>query len=112
MKYKSIKLERNKYRVPIPKRRMQISADLSLSICNHKGRWIVAFTQGWDKIFWGCDTLNRTQALRMISFLSDYVNLVKPTEATHLNATIRAKSNSIIRDTEHLTALAVERKSK
>lgn len=88
---------------------MQISADLSLSICNHKGRWVAAFTQGLDKVFWGCDTLNRTQALRMISFLSDYVNLVKPTETTHLNASIRARTNQITRDAEALTGLAVNK---
>lgn len=107
MKYKSIKVEQNKYRVPIPKRRMQISANMTISVCNHKGRWIVAFTEGWDYVFNGCDTLNRTQALKMISFLSDYVNLVKPTEATVLNASIRARTNSMIRDAEALTGLAV-----
>jgi len=110
MKYKSIKLERHKYRVPIPKRRMQISADLSLSICEHKGRWIVAYTRGWDKVFDSCDTLNRTQALRMISFLSDYINLVKPTNETVLNASIRARTNSITRDAEALTGLALRNK--
>lgn len=88
---------------------MQISADLTVSVCEHKGRWVVAFTEGWDYVFRGCNTLNRTQALKMISFLSDYVNLVKPTEATHLNATIRAKANSISRDAEALTGLAVDR---
>lgn len=108
--YKSIKVERNKYRVPIPKRRMQISADMKLSVCEHKGRWIAAFTHGWDNTFDGCDTLNRTQALKMISFLSDYVNLVKPTEATILNASIRARTNQITRDTEALTGLAVTTK--
>jgi hypothetical protein len=107
MKYKSIKTLRNKYRVPIPKRRMQVSVDLKLSVCEHKGRWIVAFTHGWDNEFMGCDTLNRTQALKMISFLSDYVNLVKPTQATQLNASIKARTNSIVRDAEALTGLAV-----
>lgn len=112
MKYQSIKIARNHYRVPIPKRRMQISVDLTVSICNHKGRWVAAFTHGWDKEFYGCDTLNRTQALKMISFLSDYVNLVKPTEATFLNASIRAKTNSIIRDAESLTGIAATSENK
>ena len=106
MTYKSIKLDRHKYRVPIPKRRMQISADLKLSVCEHKGRWVAAFTYGWYNEFRTCDTLNRTQALKMISFLSDYVNLVKPTQVTFLNASARAKANSIIRDVEALTGLA------
>lgn len=107
MKYKSIKIERHKYRVPIPKRRLQISADMRMSVCNHKGRWVIAYTYGFDHVFRSCDTLNRTQALKMISFLSDYINLVKPTEATVLNASARAKTNSIIRDVESLTALAM-----
>lgn len=107
MKYKSIKVDRHTFRVPIPKKRMQLSANIHFAICNHKNRWIVALTQGWDKEFIGCNTLNRTQALKMISFLSDYVNLVKPTEATVLNASIRARTNSITRDTEALTGLAV-----
>jgi hypothetical protein len=107
MKYKSIKIEKNRYRVPIPKRRMQISADLTVSICEHKGRWIIAFTKGWEYQFDGCNTLNRTQALKMISFLSDYVNLVKPTQTTALNASIKARTNSIVRDAEALTGLAV-----
>ena len=107
MLYKSIKTAQNKYRVPIPKRRMQVSVDLKLSVCEHKGRWIVAFTHGWDNEFYGCDSLNRTQALKMISFLSDYVNLVRPTQATALNASIKARTNSIVRDAEALTGLAV-----
>jgi hypothetical protein len=111
-RYRSIKIERNKYRVPIPKRRMQISADMKLSVCEHKGRWVAAFTHGWDNVFYGCDTLNRTEALKMISFLSDYVNLVKPTEATVLNASIRARTNAIVRDAETLTGLAVEVKNE
>jgi hypothetical protein len=106
--YKSIKVERSKYRVRIPKRRMQISADMKLSVCEHKGRWIAAFTYGWDNTFSTCDIVNRTRALKMISFLSDYVNLVKATEATVLNASIRARTNSIVRDTEALTGLAVQ----
>jgi hypothetical protein len=112
--YKSIKVDRHVYRVPIPKRRMQISTLLHASVCEHKNRWIIAFTEStWnDYRFKTCNTLNRTQALKMISFLSDYVNLVKPTEATVLNASIRAKTNSIIRDTESLTGLAVERIKK
>jgi len=109
MKCKSIKIERNKYRVPIPKRRMQVSADMKISVCNHKGKWIIAFTRGWDNIFYGCDTLNRTQVLKLISFLSDYINLVKPTEATALNASARSRTNGIIRDVEQLTALALNK---
>lgn len=111
-KYKSIKVERHKYSVPIPKRRLQISVGTHLCVCNHKGRWVVAFTQGngfSEYFFEGRNTLNRTQALKMISFLSDYVNLVKPTEATFLNASVRAKTNSVIRDTEALTGLAIKK---
>lgn len=106
MKYKSVKIGRGRFRVPIPKKRMQLSANLGFSVCEHKGRWVVALTEGWDKEFWTCNTLNRSGALKMIAFLSDYVNLVNPTEATVLNASIRARTNSIVRDANALTGLA------
>lgn len=104
----SIKVDKGRYRVPIPKRRMQLSANVSFSVCSHKGRWIVALTEGWDKEFSTCNTLSRSNAIKLISFLSDYVNLVKPTETTVLNASIRAKTNSIVRDAEQLTGLAMK----
>jgi len=105
--YKSYKVEGYKYRIPRPKRSFQISADLKLSVVNHKSRWIIAFARGHERIFSTCDRLNRSEALSLISFLSDYVNLVKPTEATVLNASLRAKTNGIVRDAEALTGLAV-----
>jgi hypothetical protein len=108
IKFRSIKIGSNHYRVPIPKRRMQVSADLKISVCEHKGRLAVAFTRGWDNEFYGCDTLNRTQALKLICFLSDYVNMVKPTEATALNASLKASTNRIIKTGQELTALAVK----
>lgn len=108
MIYQSIKTGKKTYAVPRPKRRIQISADVSFSVCHHKGRWVVALTKGYGREFRSCDRLNRTEALKMISFLSDYVNLVKPTEATHLNKTIRAKLNSVTRDAEALTGLAAK----
>lgn len=106
--YKSQRVKGYLYKVRNPKRRMQISADLSAGIVEHKGRWIVAFTHGWEREFLTCDTLNRSEALKMISFLCDYINLVKPTEATVLNKSIRARTNGMIRDAEALTALAME----
>ncbi len=107
--YKSCKVDRHKYRVPRPKRNMQISADMSASIVEHKGRWIVAFTHGWERHFQSCNRLNRSDALKMISFLCDYINLVKPIETTVLNKSIRAKTNGMIRDAEALTAIAMKR---
>lgn len=91
---------------------MQISANFQLSIVNHKNRWVAAFTHGWDYEFNGCDTLNRTRALQMISFLSDYVNLVQPTDETILNASLKAKTNGIRRDVDALTALALKKEDK
>lgn len=108
MKYKSIKIAHNKYRVPIPKRRMQISVDLKMSVVEHKGRLVIAYTRGFDNIFDGCDTINRTTAIKMIGFLSDYVNMVRPTKSTALNSAIKKNSNSIMNYTNHLTGLKIK----
>lgn len=81
--YKAHKVEKGLYRLPRPKRKCAINVVTSLSVCRHKGRWIVALTNEhkWgERTFKGNETINRSQALKMISFLSDYVNLVKPTE--------------------------------
>lgn len=104
-KYKSVKIEKNKYSAPNPKRRFSINVSDKLCIVNHKGRWIIALThdEGWKSYFYGNQTINRTQALKMIGFLSDYVNMVKPTEATFLNASIKASANRIVKNTNELT---------
>jgi len=107
MKYKSIKVDRHTFRVPIPKKRMQLSANAHFAICNHKNRWIVALCEGVEHKFRTCNRLNRSEALKMIAFLSDYINLVGPTDATVLNASIRARTNGIMRDANSLTGLAV-----
>ncbi len=102
---KSIKMPgHNKYRVPIPLKRMQISADLHMGIVNHKSRLIIAFMHGFDRVFYGCDTLNRTDALEALNFLCDYLNMVAPNDVTVLNASMRAKTRGLLRDAEKLTA--------
>ncbi|HEY9704804.1 MAG TPA: hypothetical protein V6C58_20355 [Allocoleopsis sp.] len=108
--YKSVKIERNKYSAPRPKRRFSINVSDKFCVVNHKGRWIVALThnEGWKSYFYGNQTINRTQALKMIGFLSDYVNMVKPTEATFLNATIKASANRIVKNTNELTGKAIK----
>lgn len=103
--YKSVKIGKSKYRVPRPKRRQQLNANDCFCVVNHKGRWIVALTSGWDREFYSCDTLNRTQALNLIQFLSDYVNMVKPNEVTALNASIKVATNRIIKTNKEFTAL-------
>lgn len=114
MIYQSIKVEKNKYRVPRPKRRFSINVSDKLCICFHKGRWIVALThdERWESHFFANQTINRTQALKLIGFLSDYVNLIKPTEATFLNATIKASANRIIKNANDLTGKAVKIESE
>lgn len=107
MIYKSVKIGKSKYRAPRPKRRMQINATDCLAVVNHKNRWIIALASGWDREFYSCDTINRTQALQMIGFLSDYVNLVKPTEATAINAGLKASTNRIVKASNELTGKAV-----
>jgi hypothetical protein len=95
----------------IPKRSFQIGVWKQFSICHHNGRWVVSLTSGKrTRYFNHGETINRTQALKLISFLSDYVNMVKPTEETILNKSIRAKTNSTIRDAETLTGLAIKNK--
>lgn len=104
--YKSQKVSKNLYRVPRPKRRMQLNANEKFCVVNHKGRWIVALAKGLDSQFKSCDTLNRTQALLLINFLAEYVNLVKPTNATTLNASIKASVNRITKASHELTGIA------
>jgi hypothetical protein len=81
----------------------------SLNICHHKGRWVVALTDDdWsNRTFRSCDTINRTEALKIIGFLVDYINMVKPTEATSLTASIKASTNRAIRAACELSAIAV-----
>lgn len=85
---------------------MQLNANEKFCVVNHKGRWIVALTKGWDSQFKSCDTLNRTQALLLINFLAEYVYLVKPTNATTLNASIKASVNRITKASHELTGIA------
>jgi hypothetical protein len=108
--HKSIKVEKNKYCVPRPKRRLSINVSDKLCVVNHKGRWIVALThdEGWKSHFYGNQTINRTQALQIIGFLCDYVNLVKPTNATFLNATIKTYANRTIKNSNALAGIAVK----
>lgn len=111
-KYKSRKIQKGIYNCPIPKRKIAINVETSLSICKHKGRWIVALTKEglWrkDRTFKQNETINRTQALKMIQFLTDYVNLVRPTEATSLNASIKISSNRIKNSAAQLTGMAIK----
>jgi hypothetical protein len=102
MKNESIKIGKNLFRAKNPKRRMQLNAYQTLAVVKHKGRWIVALTEGWDREFHSCNTINRTDALRIISFLGDYVNLVKPTNETLLNASIKSSANRITRNANEL----------
>lgn len=109
-KYKSKKIGKRLYSVSIPKRRMAINVCDSLNIVNHKGRWVVALACSRDfgpRVFHGNQTINRTQAIRMIDFLLNYINLVKPTEATALHAGIKVLTNRITRNATELSALAL-----
>jgi hypothetical protein len=107
--YKSSKISKNKYTIRRPKRRLSLNVTRSLNICNHKGRWVVALTDDdWsNRIFRSCDTINRTEALKIISLLVDYINLVKPTEATALTASIRASTNRTLKVASELSAIAL-----
>jgi putative heme degradation protein len=110
MKYKSKKIAKNTYQVLSDKKRISINAYQKLCIVKHKGRWIVALTEDthdFKRVFKSCHTINRTQALNMILFLSDYVNLVKPTEATSLIASLKASNNRTLRVGKELAAIAL-----
>jgi hypothetical protein len=108
-RYKSKKIDKNLWSAPRPKRRFSINVSDKLCVVHHKGRWVVALThdQGWESRFWQNQTINRTQALQLIGFLSDYVNLVKPTDATKLKASTKASANRIVKNTNELTGAAV-----
>lgn len=112
--YKSRKEGPNKYNFPRPRRKLGLNVFRSLCIGHHKGRWVVALTEDtWtQRIFRSCDTINRTDALRIIQFLTDYINLVKPTDATTLNASIKASANRILKNNQELTAIALNEEMK
>lgn len=113
--YKSKKIGKNLYSCGIPKRRIAINICDSLNIVNHKGRWIVALAldQGFGhRSFKGNQTINRSQAINIINFLLNYINLVKPTEASALHASIGASTNMIKRKTTELSALALKNESE
>jgi len=107
--HKSIKIDKNKYQVRNPKRRLALNVYQRFCVTHHKGRWVVAFAQdeSWDvkNVFKSNQTINRSQALQLIGFLSDYVNLVQPTEATALNASNKVSANRIIRNSIQLAGL-------
>lgn len=107
--YKSVKIGKNKYHVPRPKRRVSLNVMRSLNIVNHKNRWVVALTDDGlsSRHFRSCDTINRTEALKIIGFLVEYINLVKPTEATALTASIKASANRTTKVANELSAIAV-----
>lgn len=107
--YKAYKEGPNKYNIRRPKRKIGLNVFRSLCICHHKGRWVVALTEDdWNnRYFKSCDTINRTEALRIIQFLTDYINLVKPTDATTLNASIKVSANRILKSNAELTAIAL-----
>ena len=107
---KSVKIERNKYSAPRPKRRFSINVSDKLCVVHHKGRWVIALThdEGWQSRFYGNQTINRTQAIQLIGFLSDYINLVKPTKTTALNASNKVSARRIIRNTNELTGVATK----
>ena len=106
---KSVKVATNKWNAPRPKRRVRLNVMRSLNIVHHKGRWVVALTDdGWtERYFRSCDTINRTEALKIIGFLSEFINMVKPTEASTLTASIKASTNRTNRVASELSALAL-----
>lgn len=108
--YKTHKVDKNRYSAKRPKRRISLNVSRSLNIVHHKGRWVVALTEDdWsNRTFRSCDTINRTEALKIISFLSDFINMVKPTEATALAAGIRASTNRTLRIATELSAIAID----
>lgn len=110
-RHRSVKIGNRKYRVLNSKRRIALNVYQRFSVVYHKNRWVIAFVEdesmGVTNVFKSCHTINRSEALRLIGFLSDYVNLVKPTEATTLNASNKVSANRIIKNTHILTGLAV-----
>lgn len=90
---------------------MKINASESFCIVQHKGRWVIAIThldKSWSRVFKGNQKLNRTEAIQLINFLSYYINLVKPTQATMLQASIKASSNRIVKNSSELLSIAME----
>lgn len=102
--------EKNLYKVRNPKKRMSLNVYQQFCITHHKGRWIVAFTEDTrlnSRAFKSCHTINRSQAIQLINFLSEYINLVKPTDATRLQASIKASTNRTVSVSKELAAIAI-----
>ena len=110
-RHRSTKIGNNEYRVLNSKRRIALNVYPRFAVVYHKNRWVIAFVQDKNmdvtNVFKSCHTINRSEALKLIGFLSDYVNLVGPTEATTLNASNKVSANRIIKNTNVLTGLAV-----
>lgn len=106
IKHKSKKIEHNLYECKNPKRRQAINVCEHFAVVHHKGRWVVALT---DNGKFKCNqTINRSHALNLINFLTDYINLVKPTDATALHASIKVSANRIKKNATELVAIALK----
>lgn len=108
-KYLTTKIKDKTFKVGYVKRRFGLNTSRSLCIVNHKNKWTVVLTDDdWStRTYRTCDKISRSEALRIISFLTDFVNLVKPTEATALAASIKASTNRTLRVASELSAIAV-----
>lgn len=105
--FKTEKSGKNIYRARRTKKRVSLNVYQTFCIVQHKNRWIVAFTEGERREFKSCHTINRTQAIQLINLLSEYINLVKPTKATALQASIKASANRVVNTSRELSAIAV-----
>ena len=112
---KSIKVEKNLYRVPNPKKQFTINVSDKVCIVHHKGKWKVAFCEldnNWHRVFQNNKTINRTEALKLIDLLIEYVNMIKPTDATKLHSSTKVSARRILRNNTELSAISLSKESK
>lgn len=108
---KSIKLGKGLYRLPNPKRQFTLNVDTKFCIVHHKGKWKVAICNldsNWHRVFKNYNAMNRSEALKLIELLLEYVNMVKPTDATKLHASTKVSARRILRNTTELAAIALD----
>lgn len=87
-----------------PIRSFQVSANMKLAVVNHKGHLSVAVMDGNQK-YMGCNRISYSEAITLPGWLAQYINMVKPLEATAIYASGKANLKGATRAQEKLLGL-------
>jgi len=95
-----------------PRRTFQISTTVKLAIVNHKDRLTVALIDPDKRQYKSCNMLSYGDALRLIGWLGEYINMVRPVQATLSASIITAHARGIDREKNKLLAEALGEKDE